>query len=78
MTLFSCIPKVPPEMFLNGIFFQTGTCSVYIPEDERVITIPNAHLEPVMPSKSDRVSTKHSDYAPCQNVSRNMALYMLT
>ncbi|XP_072045475.1 transcription elongation factor SPT5-like [Amphiura filiformis] len=47
----------PQLIFKNGVIrsVQTGTCSVYIPEDERVITIPNNHLEPVMPAKSDRV-----------------------
>lgn len=32
-----------------------GTCSVYLPEEERVVNIMGDHLEPVVPQKGDQV-----------------------
>lgn len=32
-----------------------GTCSVFLPEEDRVVNIPGEHLEPVAPSRGDRV-----------------------
>lgn len=32
-----------------------GTCSVYLPDEERVVNIVGDHLEPVIPQRGDQV-----------------------
>ncbi|XP_050528821.1 transcription elongation factor SPT5 [Daktulosphaira vitifoliae] len=39
-----------------------ATCSVYLPEEERVVTIENENLEPVMPKPSDYVKVLCGQY----------------
>lgn len=37
------------------LIFQGGMCSVFLPEEERVVNILGEHLEPVTPAQFDRV-----------------------
>lgn len=39
-----------------------ATCSVYLPEEERVVTIENDNLEPIMPKPSDYVKVLCGSY----------------
>lgn len=39
-----------------------ATCSVYLPEEERVVTIENDNLEPIMPKSNDYVKVLCGSY----------------
>jgi len=36
---------------------QSGMCSVFLPAEDKVVSIPCEHLEPVQPEKGDKVGT---------------------
>ena len=36
--------------------FQGGMCSIFVAEEDKVVNVACEHLEPVMPSKGDKVS----------------------
>lgn len=38
-------------------------CSLFIPEEDKVVNIACEHLEPVSPEKGDRVSTTYKSIA---------------
>lgn len=40
--------------------FQSGMCSVFLPEEERVVNILGEHLEPVTPVQGDRVKVSEN------------------
>lgn len=40
---------------LDVTCIQGGMCTVFIPDDDRVVSIAIEHLEPVQPNKGDRV-----------------------
>ena len=37
---------------------QGDMCCVYLPDEERVVNINGAHLEPVLPQEKDKVKVK--------------------
>lgn len=45
-----------------------GACSVFLPHDDRVVTLPAAHLAPLVPQSGDRVkvgTTTLRQIVPC-------------
>ena len=40
-----------------SIFFQGGMCTLFVVAEDKVVNVASEHLEPVVPSKGDRVST---------------------
>ena len=38
-------------------------CTLYIPEEDKVVSVASEHLEPVVPQKGDRVRRTCFDYS---------------
>lgn len=51
LSLFFSLRRVKISCFLN----QGGMCTVYLPTEDRVVNLISDQLEPVIPSRGDRV-----------------------
>lgn len=40
-------------------------CSVYLKDSEKVVSISSEHLEPVTPTKSNKVEAPYPSWDPC-------------
>ena len=39
-------------------FLQGGICTLYIPDEDKVVSVASEHLEPQVPQKGDRVRSQ--------------------
>ena len=49
---FLCITFIISDSFT---FLQGGICTLYIPDEDKVVSVASEHLEPQIPQKGDRV-----------------------
>jgi transcription elongation factor SPT5 len=55
LDLVDCQLKIFQKALNSVSYLQGGMCSVFLPDEDRVVNIVSEHLEPIVPQRSDQV-----------------------
>ena len=52
---------------MYSLLFQGNVCTLYIPDEDKVVSVTSEHLEPQVPQKGDRVRQHLHMFMPSIN-----------